>query len=133
MPPIRPYPPSFAGRVVDLGRGGLSPAEIAVELGASLLDLEAWSAEHPAFAVALADADTAACAWWDAQPRLAWSARKSFKAAVWAKGYAQRFGRSSDRPLQKTKARPEPEPAVETVFEIPDNGRRRRRKPKAGA
>jgi hypothetical protein len=131
MSPIRPYHPSYVETVATQGRLGRSRAEIAAQLGVSFVDFDAWAAEHPAFAQALADADTWARAWWDAQPGLAQTSREPFKGAAWARGYAQRFGRSSDRPPKA--AAPKPEPAVETIFEIPDNGRwRRRRKPSAG-
>jgi hypothetical protein len=130
MPPIRPYDPRHAETVVTHGALGLSRAEIAAQLGVSLADFGAWSGEHPDFAVALADADTLARAWWDTQPRLALASREPFKGAAWAKGYAQRFGRSSDRPRPPTQSAQEPD--VETIFEIPDNGRWRRRKPRAG-
>jgi hypothetical protein len=124
MPPIRPFDPGLARQVALQGALGLSRAEIAVQLGASLADFDAWAAEHPAFAQALADADTQARAWWDAQPREALAAGRTFRAAAWAKAYAQRFGRSSDRP-QSAKAASQPRTITARV-ELPDNGRERR-------
>ena len=124
MSPIRPYDPDFAKEVALRSALGLSRAEIAAQLGVSLIDFDAWAAEHPAFARALADADTQARAWWDAQPRQALASGKLFKGATWAKAYAQRFGRSSDRP-QTAKAAGQPRTVTARV-ELPDNGRERR-------
>ncbi len=129
MPPIRPYDQGFATTAVERAREGFSRAEIAAALGASLIDLDAWAAEHPGFAVALADADTLARAWWDSQPRLALEGGKPFRAAAWAKAMAQRYGRSADRP--KSAPTPTP-PSTRTIFEIPDNGRERRRRDRGG-
>jgi ABC-type nitrate/sulfonate/bicarbonate transport system substrate-binding protein len=124
-PPIRPYDPDIAERVVAQGRGGLSRAEIASALGVSLTDFEAWAAQHPAFAAALADADTEARAWWEAQPRIAFETGATFRGAAWAKVMAQRYGRSSDRPRQETREQ-KARGRVTARLDIPDNGRRRR-------
>ncbi|HEX3919008.1 MAG TPA: hypothetical protein VHW60_16850 [Caulobacteraceae bacterium] len=125
MTPIRSYDPDFAERVVAQGRSGLSRAEIASALCASLSDFEAWATQHPAFAAALADADTEARAWWEAQPRLAMQTGATFRAAAWAKVMAQRYGRSSDRPRQDTREQ-KARGKVTARLDIPDNGRRRR-------
>jgi hypothetical protein len=125
MPPIRPYDPHLANGVALQGALGLSRAEIAAQLGVSLADFDAWAAEQPAFAQALADADTQARAWWDAQPREILASGRMFRAAAWAKGYAQRFGRSADRPRPPAKAA-DKTPRVTARIELPDNGRERR-------
>ncbi len=126
--PIRTYQPAFAERAVAEARAGLSRAEIAAALGASLADFEAWAATHAAFAAALADADTVARAWWDEQPRAALNSGKLFKATAWAKAMAQRYGRSADRPPAAKAARPPPRVAARV--ELPDNGRERRPPPR---
>lgn len=126
----RPYDPSFAERVVELASGGLFRDEIARELGASLADLDAWSSQHPAFAVALADADTATSAWWSRQPREAMSQNKPFRATIWAKVMAQHYGRPGHLP-RKPADKPAARPVATVRYDIPDNGRRRR-KPKPG-
>ena len=124
----RPYDPSFAERVVGLASGGLFRDEIARELGASLADFDAWASQHPDFAAALDDADTATSAWWNRQPREAMSQNRPFRATIWARVMAQHYGRPghlSRKPADKPAARPAPR----VRYEIPDNGRRRR-KPK---
>jgi hypothetical protein len=95
MATIRPYDPSFAERLVTLAGEGLFRDEIACELGASLADFEAWSSEHPDFADALVDADTATSAWWNRQPREAMSQNRPFRATIWAKVMAQHYGSRS--------------------------------------
>ena len=120
----RAYDPAFAARVVELARGGLLPPEIAVELAASLADFSAWEAAHPDFATALADAQTAAWAWWNTQAREAISTNKTFRSALWAKVMAQNFGRSGNL-LRKPADRPAARPVVRARYEIPDNGKER--------
>ena len=126
MPHVpRRYDPSFAERVVSLAAAsGHGRAEIAVELGVNLEDFAAWDAAEPAFATALADAETLALAWWERQPRLAMHTDAPFRAAAWAKGMAQRYGRpaNSSRRIEKEAAKP----VVRARVNIPDNGRKRR-------
>ena len=123
----RPYDPSFAERVVGLASGGLFRDEIARELGASLADFDAWSSQFPAFAVALADADTATSAWWDRQAREGMANNKPFRATLWAKVMAQHYGRAGHLP-RKPADKPAARPIVRARYEIPDNGRRRRKR-----
>ncbi len=129
----RPYDPSFANRVVELASNGLFRDEIACELGVSLADLETWSSQHPEFAGALADADTATSAWWNRQPREAMSHNKPFRATIWAKVMAQHYGRAGHLP-RKPADKPAAKPVLAAHYDIPDNGRRRRRrKPQAAS
>jgi hypothetical protein len=125
----RPFDPSIANRIVELAGNGLFRDEIAVELGASLADFEAWSSQHADFAAALADADTATSAWWNRQPREAMLQNKPFRATIWAKVMAQHYGRAGHLP-RKPADKPVARPVVRARYDLPDNGRRRR-KPKA--
>jgi hypothetical protein len=129
MAGMRSYDPSFAERLVELAGGGLFRNEIAQELGVSLADFDAWSSQHPDFAAALADADTATGAWWNRQPREAMSHNRPFRATIWAKVMAQHYGRSGHLP-RKPADKPAAKPVVRARYDLPDNGRRRRR-PKA--
>jgi hypothetical protein len=120
---VRPYDPAFAARIVDLAEAdGLSRAELAKALGASERDLDAWAAAQPAFAVALADADTLARAWWEAAPRRALQSGEAFRVGIWAKAMAQRYGRSCHPPREKA---PPVRQRRKVRFNIPDNGRDR--------
>jgi hypothetical protein len=123
--PARPYDPAFAARVVELAGNGLFRAEIAIELGASLADFEVWSVGYLVFAVALADADTATCAWWDRHALEALTTNKPFRSSLWAKVMAQHFGRQGHLP-RKAAEKPEAKPIVRARYEIPDNGKERR-------
>jgi hypothetical protein len=125
----RTYDPAFGDRVVELARGGLFRDEIAFELGVSLADFEAWSSQHPAFAIVLADADTATSAWWSRQAREAMASNRPFRATLWAKVMAQHYWRQGHLP-RKPADKPAARPVVRARYELPDNGRRRR-KPRA--
>jgi hypothetical protein len=120
----RPYDPSSAERVVELARGGLTDAQIAIKIGASLADLAAWSEQHAEFAVALADADTAAIGFWDDEASAALKTGKPFRANLWAKFMALRFGRPGHPPRRTEKIAAKP--VVLARVNIPDNGRKRR-------
>ncbi|HEY1427675.1 MAG TPA: hypothetical protein VGF50_13475 [Caulobacteraceae bacterium] len=118
----RPYDPSFIQRLRPFAAQGMSRFEIGEQLGLSTADFDVWAAAHPPFAIALADADTIARAWWDAQPRKALTSREPFRAAAWAKAMQQRYGRTGHR-----KVEPKAPPRVEAIFDLPESGRRRRR------
>jgi hypothetical protein len=125
----RDYDPTLIEQLRPFAEQGMSRAEVAAALGVSLEDFAAWARAHPEFAIALADADTIARAWWEAQPREALASRKPFRAAAWSKAMAQRYGRTGHPPR---KVDPEAPVRVKAIFDIPDNGRRRRRRPPKG-
>ncbi len=120
------YDPSLIARVIELGAEGLSRAEIASSLDVTLQRLALWSAEHPEFHEALERADTEALAWWHRQPRLAVNQGGAFHASVWAKAIAERERKPGQRGASDVKAAP---PRRRVIFDIPDNGRRRRSAP----
>ena len=124
----RPYDPGLAIRVVELGRSGRTHAQIAVELGFNLDDFAAWSADHPEFATALADASCAAYAFWDGEAAAAVKSGKPFRANLWAKFIAQSFGRTR-HPPRRTEKDAAQKPVVLARVNIPDNGRKRRSRP----
>ncbi len=117
-----PYDPTFGPEVVEHGRGGLSRAEIASEIGVTQGALAHWAGDHPEFADALERADTEARAWWDRQPRLALNSRDIFKAGAWRQAMAQRFGSGAHRQSHEPDSHAQPEePPAQFIF--PDNGR----------
>jgi len=127
----RPYDPTLCERIVSLAAAqGLDRSEIASALGASLRDFDAWAESNAAFAVALADADTLADAWWHAQRRLALQSDRPHTANAWTRALAQRHGRSahSSRRVEKAPARSgvPARSAVKVRYDIPDNGKERR-------
>ncbi len=116
------YDPEAADQAIARGREGLSRAEIASELGVSLATFAAWSAESPDFAEALERAETEARAWWDAQPRLALSSSKTFRASAWRQAMIQRYG--SGAPRQSHETEPDAAPAEPAIrITIPHNNR----------
>jgi hypothetical protein len=125
----RTYNPAIDERLLALAAEGLSRAEIAVALGVSLADFDAWSAGEPGFAAILADADTRSEAWWQRQAGEAMAGGQSIRISLWAKVVAQRYGRAGHSPRQKPDAAKQP--VVRARISIPDNGRTRR--PKGGA
>jgi len=127
----RSYNPAIDERLLALSAEGLSRAEVAVELGVSLADFDAWSAGEPGFAAVLADADTRSQAWWQRKAGEAMAGGKSIRVSLWAKVVAQRYGRAGHSPRQKPGAAKQP--IVRARVNLPDNGRGRRRKSGAAA
>ena len=126
----RSYNPAIDERLLALSAEGLSRAEIAVELGVSLADFDAWSDREPGFAALLADADTRSQAWWQRQAGAAMAGGKAIRISLWARVMAQRYGRAGHSPRQKPgAAKP---PVVRARYELPDNGTSRRGKAKGG-
>jgi hypothetical protein len=113
--------------VVELGREGLSRAEIAVQLGAGLRQFAVWAARHPEFDHALDLAETEALAWWRRLPREAVMKGDVFHATVWAKAMALWTRTPAQRgPSDAKVAQTRPQIRIE----IPDNGRPLRKVPK---
>ena len=134
MTPAKSYDPALARAVLEFGREGLSRAEMAAQLGVPVAALEAWAAEHPAFAEALALADTEARAWWDGLPRRALLDPGGFRSTIWSRAMAQRYGRSGHRPRPAPEAAEAEETGAEAGeprarVELPRNGREVRAKP----
>ncbi|HTX50695.1 MAG TPA: hypothetical protein VME40_15030 [Caulobacteraceae bacterium] len=127
LTPVPDYDPEFVQRVVELGREGLSRAEIAVRLSVGLRQFAVWAARHPEFDHALDLAETEALAWWRRLPREAVMKDNVFHPAVWAKAMALWTRTPVQRgPSDAKVARPR----RQVIFEIPDNGRPLRKIPR---
>lgn len=91
-PPGRPsiYRPEYCETVEDLGRQGMSPAQIASELNVTKSTLYVWAGVYPEFQDSLARAKTHEQAAWE---RIGIKAlpRKHFQAQVWRTSMAARF------------------------------------------
>jgi hypothetical protein len=128
LPDAPRYDAAFIDRVIDLGREGLTRAEVAAALGVSVERLVVWASEHSDFAYALERAASESLAWWDALPRAAVMKDNVFHPAVWSKAMVQRFGSPAHRTLreQDQAEKPKPDELEElATFDIPDNGRER--------
>ena len=117
-----------AAAIRALGRRGMGRAEIAAALGLSLHRLDAWEADEPAVAGALAVADAAARAWWAARQREALLQGARVNAGAWREAMAWRFGAAEQPAWGKGGAAavaPVSPPRV--TFRIPCNLRTRLR------
>ncbi|MEM8797538.1 MAG: helix-turn-helix domain-containing protein [Pseudomonadota bacterium] len=84
------YEPTFCERVIALGKEGMSPAEIASDLGVARSTMLGWAAKHDAFADALDQAHNEAQAWWERKGREGLDATR-FQATLWKKIMEARF------------------------------------------
>jgi hypothetical protein len=84
------YRPEYCEVVVELGRKGCSPAEIASELDVDRATLIHWTQEHKEFLTAMTRAKTHEQAWWERAGKSGMVADK-FNAAVWTKSVTARF------------------------------------------
>lgn len=85
------YDPSFCERVIDLGKDGLSPAEIAAELGHPRTTMLLWGDTHPEFLTALQHARDLSLAWWEKQAREGLEKGAAFNAGLWKHAISGRF------------------------------------------
>lgn len=92
MPAGRPtlYRPEYCERVIELGREGKSPAQIASDLDVARPTLLAWSDQHPEFLTALTRAKVHEQAWWEDKGQAALTSDR-FNSAVWSKSMSARF------------------------------------------
>lgn len=63
------YRLEFCDRVIELGKQGLSVAEMAADVGVAKFTLLRWEAAHEEFRDAMAIARTLAQAWWEEKGR----------------------------------------------------------------
>ena len=84
------YRPEYCEKVIELGRQGCSPAEIASELDVDRATLGYWADQYQEFSAALTRAKTHEQAWWEKAGKSGMIADK-FNAAVWTKSVTARF------------------------------------------
>ena len=82
--------PEYCEKVIELGRQGCSPAEIASELDVDRATLGYWADQYQEFSAALTRAKTHEQAWWEKAGKSGMIADK-FNAAVWTKSVTARF------------------------------------------
>ena len=109
-------------RVLSLARGGLGRVEIAAALGLGEGELTALERERPALALAMRRAAVLERAWWEALPREALAGGHRFNLGGWLAAMRWRWGEGPGAP-------PPPPAPVLARYEIPDNGRPRRKPP----
>ncbi len=84
------YKPEYCERVIELGKEGCSPAEIASDLDVDRVTLIDWSRAHEDFSTALARAKLHEQAWWEKAGRTGMYLDR-FNAQVWTKSVSARF------------------------------------------
>jgi hypothetical protein len=84
------YRPEYCETVIELGKQGCSPAEIASHLDVDRASLIRWSEEHEEFRTAMTRAKTHEQAWWEKAGKAGMIADK-FNAQVWTKSVTARF------------------------------------------
>jgi hypothetical protein len=84
------YKPEYCERVIELGKQGCSPAEIASEFDVDRVTLRNWADDHPEFFTALTRAKVHEQAWWERAGKSGMVADK-FNAQVWTKSVSARF------------------------------------------
>ncbi|HVL10264.1 MAG TPA: hypothetical protein VM512_14070 [Burkholderiaceae bacterium] len=84
------YDPAFCERVIEMGKEGKSPVQMAVGLGVARTTLLAWCEAHPDFLTAFTYARDLAQDWWETtgQTNLA---TQGFNASLYNKIISARF------------------------------------------
>jgi transposase-like protein len=92
LPRGRPslYKPEYCERVIELGKQGCSPMEIAADLDIDRATLYHWSDKYPDFLTSLKRAKVYEQAWWEKMGKSGLTADR-FNAMVWSKSVAARF------------------------------------------
>jgi hypothetical protein len=80
---IEPDDPEIERKVVELGRRGLSRAEIAIKLGYNFITLEARETADPSFAEAVWLAAVAEAGWWNRQLRAMLASKPTLRNLPW--------------------------------------------------
>lgn len=84
------YLPEYCERVIELGREGKSPAQIAAALDVSRAVLYLWCETHPEFLTAFTRARDLSQAWFEDKGQ-AGLETPGFNASLWAKQVSARF------------------------------------------
>jgi hypothetical protein len=84
------YKLEYCDKVIELGKEGCSPAEIASHFDVDRETLANWGEAHPEFLAALTRAKVHEQAWWEKAGKSGMIADK-FNAQVWSKSVSARF------------------------------------------
>jgi len=92
MPAGRPtdYQPEYCEQVVELGKIGYSPAQMAAHFDVARDTLNNWAEAHEEFLAALNRAKAHCQAWWE-NKGMDGMEKAGFNAAVWSKSMQARF------------------------------------------
>lgn len=92
MPAGRPsdYQPEYCDQVIELGKVGYSPAQMAAHFDIARDTLNNWAEAHPEFLAALNRAKVHCQAWWETKG-MDGMEKQGFNASVWTKSMQARF------------------------------------------
>jgi hypothetical protein len=92
MPAGRPstYDKKYCEQVVELGKQGMSPVEIACEIGVPRTTMLSWADKHEEFSTALTRAKEWEQVWWERKGREG-MVSNCFNAQVWKTSMQARF------------------------------------------
>ena len=86
------YDPAYCERIIELGEGGASIAEMAYELGCCKNTLTAWANANEEFLNAFTRAKMASQVWWERKGRAGMEKSGSeFQGNIWSRNMAARF------------------------------------------
>lgn len=86
------FDPAYCDRIIELGNGGASVAEMAYELGTTKQTLHNWCEAHPQFLDAFTRAKLASQVWWERKGRTGMEKSSSeFQGNLWSRNMAARF------------------------------------------
>lgn len=116
MPAGRPsdYDPSYCERVMELGKEGKSPVQIAVALGVPRTTMLSWAEQHVEFSTALTRAKEHEQDWWEDAGQKA-LLTPGFNSAVWSKSMQARFREDYTERQEQTHKGDKENPVVHAV------------------
>lgn len=125
MPAGRPtkYNPAFCETVIELGKMGKGPAQIASALGVARKSLWDWAEAHPEFSAALTRAKDEEQTWWENIAQDALFADK-FNSAVWSKSMSARFRDEYTERRDVNNKHEVSDPLTEVLKEVANAGKR---------
>jgi hypothetical protein len=115
------YNPEFCEQVIELGKQGMSKAEIASELGVAKQTLYNWMDAHPEFMDAVKEATAFAQAWWEKAGRTAvFGGSPGFNSTAYIFTMKNMFGDDWRDKVTQEHTGPDGSPIqFNTVYELP--------------
>ena len=117
------YRPEYCERVIELGRKGKSPAQIAADLDVARATLVLWAEAHPEFMAAFTRARDLAQAWFEDKGQEGMFI-PGFNASLWSKQVSSRYpdDYTERQKRELTGAEGGPVETVTTIHLVAGNG-----------
>lgn len=84
------FRPEYCDRIIEMGKAGMSIAQMAMGFDVCRNTIKTWAAEHPEFLTAYTRAKDYSQAWWE-QSAQTGLLTPGYNASLWAKSMAARF------------------------------------------